>query len=460
MVVNTSFGQLEKTENKIITENFVKNYNNDDYKALFSMFAKVMKNALPLDKTKEYFSSLKTNAGNITSQEFVKYENGNIASYKTTFENGIYRLNISVDNGSKIDGILIKSFKKESNVTKNITNKLSENDIITTKQAKIIVNKIKVFPHNTQISIAIIRHGNASFYGVKKNKEAVLSSENYKSIFEIGSISKVFTSTLLANFVMDKKIKLDDTINAYLNTPFNNGIKIPFINLANHSSGLPRLPTNLNLLTVNPENPYKEYKEKELQEYLSEHLKLSTKGKYQYSNLGAGLIGYTLSKYENETYENLLQTKIFSTYNMHNSTTDINKIKGHLVRGLNTKGKEVANWEFSVLAGAGGILSTAEDLAKFAIAQFDSSNKELRLTRRESFEVNKNMSIGLGWHILKNQAKNHWYWHNGGTGGYSSSMVIDTKTKNGIVILSNVSAFHPNMENIDKLCFDLMKTLE
>ena len=145
---------------------------------------------------------------------------------------------------------------------------------------------------------------------------------------------------------------------------------------------------------------------------------------------------------------------------MHNSTSDISKIKGYLVKGLNDKGKEVPNWEFSVLAGAGGIYSTVEDLSQFAIAQFDYSNKELKLTRKKTLEVNENMDIGLGWHILKSQSNNFWYWHNGGTGGYSSSMAIDPKTKNGIIILSNVSAFNPNMENIDKLCFELMKTLE
>jgi hypothetical protein len=54
----------------------------------------------------------------------------------------------------------------------------------------------------------------------------------------------------------------------------------------------------------------------------------------------------------------------------------------------------------------------------------------------------------------------NWIWHNGGTGGYSSSMVLDVNSKNGVVILSNVSAYNPRMENIDKLCFELMKTIE
>jgi len=197
-----------------------------------------------------------------------------------------------------------------------------------------------------------------------------------------------------------------------------------------------------------------------MKEYLTKYLELSNKGEYQYSNLGAGLLGYTLSTIENVTYETLLQNKIFSKYDMQNSTADITKIKGDLVRGLNNEGKEVPNWEFSVLAGAGAIFSTVEDLSQFTISQFDYSHKELKLTRVKTFELNENMDIGLGWHILKSQSKNLWYWHNGGTGGYSSSMVIDEKSKNGIIILSNVSAFNPNMGNIDNLCFELMKTLE
>ncbi len=460
LIVNVSFGQTEKSTNKIVTENFVKNYNADDYKAIFLMFSDVMQEALPIDKTIEFLTGLKSQAGNITNREFIKFENGTYASYKTTFERTIFALNISTDNNSKINGLFVKPFIKEVS-SETVINYLSIDDNkITKKQSEIIFKNSKIFPNQTQIAIAIIKNGNVSYYGIKRSNDTISAFDNHKSIFEIGSITKVFTSTLLAGFVIDKKIKLNDNINDYLSLPFNNGTKISFIDLANHTSGLTRLPTNLDLTKVNPENPYKEYKEKELKEYLTKYLELSNKGENQYSNLGAGLLGYTLSKIENVTYESLLQNKIFFKYDMQNSTADINKIKGNLVRGLNNEGKEVPNWEFSVLAGAGAIFSTVEDLSQFAISQFDYSNKELKLTRVKTFELNENMDIGLGWHILKSQSEDLWYWHNGGTGGYSSSMVIDEKSKNGIIILSNVSAFNPNMGNIDKLCFELMKTLE
>lgn len=460
LIVNLSFGQTEKSGNKVVTENFVENYNNDNYNGIFSMFADVMKEALPIDKTTEFLKGLKSQAGNITNREFIKYENGTYASYKTTFERAVLVLNISIDDNSEINGLLVKPTVKEVSAENVINNLTIKNGLITEEQSKIIFESTKIFPNNTQIAIAIINNGKAYYYGINKARDTVSTIGNQKSVFEIGSISKVFTSTLLANYVVAEKINLNDNINDYLKTPFNNDTEISFIDLANHTSGLPRLPSNLDLTKVNSDNPYKDYKEKELEEYLTTHLELSNKGEYQYSNTGAGLLGYTLSKIENVTYESLLKNKIFSKYDMRNSTTGITTIKGNLVKGLNNEGIEVPNWEFSVLAGAGAIYSTVEDLSQFAISQFDDSNKELKLTREKTFEINENMDIGLGWHMLKSQSNNLWFWHNGGTGGYSSSMVIDENSKNGIIILSNVSAFNPNKGNIDKLCFELMKTLE
>ena len=355
LIVNLSFGQTEITNNKVVTENFVENYNNDNYNGIFSMFADVMKEALPIDKTTEFLKGLKTQAGNITNREFVKYENGTYASYKTTFERAVLVLNISIDGNSEVNGLFVKPFVEEVNTENVINNLTPKNGLITKEQSEVIFESAKIFPNNTQMAIAIIKDGKANYYGINKVNDTVSTIDNQKSIFEIGSISKVFTSTLLANFVIDGKVKLNDNINDYLKVPIKNSTEISFIDLANHTSGLPSLPLNLDLTKVNPNNPYKEYKKKELEDYIKNQLELSNKGKYQYSNLGAGLLGYTLSKIENETYESLLQNKIFSRYDMQNSTTDITTIKGNLVKGLNNEGIEVPNWEFSVLAGAGAI---------------------------------------------------------------------------------------------------------
>jgi len=457
LIVNLSFGQTGKSTNEIIAGNFVKQYNSDNFTAIFSMFAPVMQEALPIEKTIEFLKGLKSQAGDITKRELIKFENKTYASYKTTFERAVFALNISIDSNSKINGLTVKPFVEEK-ISETVINNLPVKcNAVTKKQSDLIFRYSKKFPNQTQIAIALVNNGKINFYGIKRNNDTISTIDNYRSVFEIGSISKIFTSVLLADFVVEGTVKLDSNVNDYLNFPFNHNAKISFKNLANHTSGLPRLPLNLDLAKVNPENPYKKYNENDLNEYLTRYLELSTKGEYEYSNLGAGLIGYTLSKIEGLSYDSLLNSKIFSKYSMINSTTRIDKVNEELVKGLDASGKEVPNWDFSVLVGAGGIFSTVEDLSKFVVAQFDSSNEELQLTRQKTFEVNTNMSIGLGWHIIKSESGSILYWHNGGTGGYSSSLAIDMERKNGIIILSNVSAFNQNMGNIDKLCFKLMQ---
>lgn len=97
---------------------------------------------------------------------------------------------------------------------------------------------------------------------------------------------------------------------------------------------------------------------------------------------------------------------------------------------------------------------------KFAQAQFNIENKELELNRKSTFDINDQIKIGLGWHILKTQKGFNRIWHNGGTAGYSSSIVLDVEKKNGVIILSNVSPFNPKSNNIDTLSFELMKQTE
>ncbi len=343
--------------------------------------------------------------------------------------------------------------------------KIAKNEIqhskakITQEQSELIFSNIKSFPNNTELSIAFIENGNVNFIGVKRSNDAFEIHKNHYSIFEIGSLSKVFTATLLSNFVVNDKIGLEDNIQDYLDFKIKVDNPITFKELANHTSGLPRLPTNLNLLLVDPNNPYKDYDEEKLTEYLTKKATLNKKAKtkYEYSNLGAGLLGFGLSKIAHQTYEELLQENIFEKYGMLNSTC--NPMNIECVKGRKPNGEIASNWDFNVLAGAGAILSTVDDLSKFALAQFNKKNEELTLTQKPTFKVNENISIGLGWHILKRKNDKELIWHNGGTGGYTSSMALDLNKNIGIIISSNVSAFNPKMGNIDKLCFGLIDML-
>jgi CubicO group peptidase (beta-lactamase class C family) len=338
---------------------------------------------------------------------------------------------------------------------------INANTQLTEEQTELVYEKTRLFPNNTQVSLALIDNGEVKFLGIKRLNDTIQQVENQNKVFEIGSISKVFTATLLATFVVNGKLGLDHSIQKFFDFKMNADQEITFKELANHTSGLPRLPSNLNLLIADPNNPYKNYDEEKLKQYLTEEMEVrqSPGTKFEYSNLGAGLLGYILANYSKSTYHELLDNFIFSKYGMFSSTANREKIKGELVKGLDKDGNETSNWDLNVLVGAGGILSSTEDLSKFALAQLNPENEELVLTQQPTFTISDRMKIGLGWHMVKMSFGNEVIWHNGGTGGYTSSMAIDLKNKSGVIILSNVSAFSEKTGHIDDLCFGLIDTM-
>jgi len=311
-------------------------------------------------------------------------------------------------------------------------------------QVELIKKNIQSFPSETQLSMAIIKDGKVFFRGIERSSEGIHSVNNEDRVFEIGSITKVFTACLLAHFVNDGKLALNDPINGDLGKENMLKEEITFQQLSNHSSGLPRLPSNLDLMKADPNNPYKEYGEFQLQEYFQKHVKLNQQPnkKYEYSNLGTGTLGYLLTQKANSTYENLLSTHITSKYGMTSTTTSRHKLDHELlIAGLNNQGKEISHWDLNVLVGAGGILSSVRDMSKFALAHFDANNKDLQLTHPATFKINENLDSGLGWMIVNTKNGSKWLVHNGGTGGFSSSMILDTAQKNGC------SIFFPSIKN-------------
>jgi len=333
---------------------------------------------------------------------------------------------------------------------------------ISQEQSELIYQKARVLPEGVQISLAIIQNGDVSFYGVVRNNDSIITTDNSNKVFEIGSITKVFTATILANLALQNRIRLEDNINDHLDYTIRNAIPITFKQLATHSSGLPRVPTSLSSPTLSLENPYKDFGPEELKQYFLEDFELAFPPgeKSEYSNLGVGLLGYVLSKVADAPYEDLLQKMVFERYQMSSSTTLRSRIEPLLIPGLSESGHKVPNWDMGVLMGAGGILSTTEDLSKFALAHFEDSNKELALSRTPFYRVTNNYSMGLAWGIITNDSGADWLWHNGGTGGYTSSMILNSDTKNGVIILSNLSALGKLSANITSLSPALMSTLE
>ena len=314
------------------------------------------------------------------------------------------------------------------------------------------------FPVNTQIAVAHIQNDKVVFYGYIHKETGVEVVNNQHAVFEIGSVSKTFTAALAAICFERGLLKPSTTLKEVLQTPMPNDVQaITLEQLSNHSSGLARLPSNLTM--DNPSNPYEDYDTTQLFSYLKK-AKLDNKPGtvYSYSNTGAGLLGTICANVLHLSYEQALQQYIFTLYKMNTSSVKLTpQQQAVLVKGQDAEGNEISNWNFDCLAGAGGIKSTISDMALYAQENLNEQNTIFSSCHKPTFKVNEQMSIGLGWHLITTKTGATVLFHNGGTGGYTSSVMLDKQAQKGIIILSNISAFHPKMSLVDALCAQILK---
>jgi CubicO group peptidase (beta-lactamase class C family) len=272
------------------------------------------------------------------------------------------------------------------------------------------------------------------------------------TIFEIGSVTKVFTALVLSEMVQRGKVELTDPIQKFLpekhngkdvTAPERAGRKITLVDLATHTSGLPRLPHNLGMKDF--ANPYANYSVDRLYEFLSEYqLPRDVGSRYEYSNLGGGLLGHLLARRAGMEYEELIRSLICKPLDMKSTAITLTpEMKERFATGHNDKLAVVPPWDFASLQGAGALRSTANDLLKFLAANIGYTKSKLTDAMKAMFETRREtgqpgLGIVLGWHIAKRGAE-ELVWHNGGTGGYRAFIGYSPKHRRGIAIVSNTS---------------------
>jgi len=266
-------------------------------------------------------------------------------------------------------------------------------------------------------------------------------------IFEIGSVTKVFTGLLLAQASLDGKVGLDDPIAKHLPAdlpPDPSVAEITLRQLSSHTSGLPRLPSNLRV--TNTIDPYADYTVARLYEFLRAHqLPKPAPQPAAYSNLGVGLLGHILARAYGVTYEELVRTKITGSLGLRDTTITLDAEQQARFAPPHSGTQAVPAWHFDALAGAGALHSTAADLLLFARALLDESSPiapAWRIAREPRAPMGPEVRIGLGILIVDLPAGQA-FLHDGQSGGTRTHFEIIPATRQATVVLLNNDSVDP-----------------
>ncbi len=250
------------------------------------------------------------------------------------------------------------------------------------------------------------------------------------TLFEIGSITKVFTGILLADAVIHGKAALDDPISKHLPADLLAGKSplhaVTLLELATHTSGLPRLPANLEAGS-DPNDPYAHYSVEKLHACLRDFKStdFEKRGELNYSNLGMGLLGHLLERISGKPYEVLIQESIFSPLGM--TASFIQRVPGVVPAEMRNRfatghncGRTVGHWHIDSLCGAGAMVSSARDVMVFAQAHWSPGTPEpLQKAMALAAKPQRN-GVGLGWFISEDGLH-----HDGGTGGFRTELHVN-----------------------------------
>jgi D-alanyl-D-alanine-carboxypeptidase/D-alanyl-D-alanine-endopeptidase len=273
---------------------------------------------------------------------------------------------------------------------------------------RILTERIDVQKQGVGIVVGIIDpHGRriVAYGALEKGDTRPLDGD---TIFEIGSITKVFTALLAADMAQRGELKLDDPIQKYLppvvRIPERGGKQITLIDLATHTSGLPRMPENFR--PKDPSRPYVDYTVDALYSFLSSYeLRRDIGIKYVYSNLGFGLLGLGLAQRAGTDYEKLVVTRICNPLGMESTRITLSQpLRQRFAAGHSSDLVTVPEWNIPSLAGAGALRSSANDLLTFLAAMMGYTDNPLAAAQKATLSIRRPtgepfMETGMGWDI-------------------------------------------------------------
>ena len=406
---------------------FAEHYNSQNFAAIHDLTSDGFKKQI----TKEQIVQVLTGAyarGGKLSEIKLSETNDQGRIFHLLCERDTFALSVNLDASGKAAGLLIRPVEKAG----------GGHDV------QSIIAKWKSNNANAGLVIGIIRNGKSDiqYLGVANKKTS--APIDATSIFEIGSISKPMTGILLHTLIAEGKISLDDPVNKFL----PNDAQLPKVkdkdilirHLVTHSSCLPRMPGNFKPPSAELNNPYHYYSEKELFAFLPQvttaDCELNTSPVY--SNLGAGLLGYILTKVSGKTYADLVNERIAKP--LKTKTFGVIGASDRWVQGHTPSGAAQPQWTFTeALVGAGGVDVSVEDMVKLLsfLMKPDQSPLGKAVVASKAAQLRGPQGgFGTFW-IHQPKGSSLVLWHNGQTGGFNAFIGWIEGTQTGVFILSN-----------------------
>lgn len=296
---------------------------------------------------------------------------------------------------------------------------------------------------HASIVIAVIDGKDSAVYGFGSVHAGKNAKPGADTVYQIGSVTKTMTALLLADAVVEGKVKLDVPVAALLpayTVPAFDGKQISLLDLATHYSALPRLPDNF--APKDPANPYADYTEAKQRQFLAAYRLPHAPGTaFDYSNIGYAVLGTALAAQAGTSYEALLQKRIAAPLGMRStSNTPSHGMLARLAPGHLLSGEATPAWELNVVAPAGGVYSSARDMVAYLQAYMLRPLRPyaLAIQPQRALAADSATKIGLAW-LLQRQQGHHYAWHSGQTGGYASYAAFTTDGKRGVVVLTNTA---------------------
>ena len=435
-------------------------FNQKNADAIYNLAGDDFQKELSIDAFNEVANKQLFPLGPIQESSLVSFVNNSDATYKLKFASAILQLQMNLDKRNKLQLFLFQTYiepLKDKTALAATSNPLrSDMD----KEIDTVVRPYIQKANTVGLTIGIYKDGKTVTYGYGETKKGSNNLPDENNFFELGSITKTFTATLLAWYVNEGKVKLTDPITKYLPDSITGNPElqnITLLTLANHTSGLARIPDNLLNHAPDLLNPYKDYSRQLMYTYLKT-CKLESKPaeKYAYSNLGFGLLGDILVSISGKPFEQLVNEIICKPLSMFSTGQYLNPLLSPRFASVyNINGYPTEAWDFDVLAPCGALRSTVNDMLIYLKANIHSGNQDLEkafgLTHKLTFS--KDVQVALGWHtIIINDIG--FYFHDGGTYGSSSFIAFNPRENIAIVILSN------SAENVNQVGAEILKKIE